>query len=205
MTTAAQRAPMTTARRRAVGGTGVGLALAMASVTAGATPAHAEDYTVRPGDTVSHIAVRTSRSVAQIVAANRLDARASIRVGQRLVIPPAAGAPAAAAPAAPVPAPAAAAARHTVVSGDTVSALAARYRTTTAAIVTANGLGPRALIRIGQVLTIPGAVAAAVPAAAPAPATTAVSDARHTVVSGDTVSALAARYRTTTAAIVTAN
>ncbi|HWS59091.1 MAG TPA: LysM peptidoglycan-binding domain-containing protein, partial [Actinotalea sp.] len=47
-------------------------------------------------------------------------------------------------------------ARHTVVSGDTVSALAARYRTTTAAIVAANGLGPRALIRIGQVLTIPG-------------------------------------------------
>jgi soluble lytic murein transglycosylase-like protein len=45
-----------------------------------------------------------------------------------------------------------------VVSGDTVSGLATRYGTTTAAIIQANGLDSRALIRIGQVLTIPGAV-----------------------------------------------
>jgi len=192
---------MTTARRRATGGTGVGLVLAVASVAGSATPAAASDYTVEPGDTVSHIALRSSTTVARIVAANGLDARASIRVGQRLVIPTTA----AAAPAAVVVAAPAATGSHTVVSGDTVSGLATRYGTTTAAIVTANNLGARALIRIGQTLTIPGATAApAAPAAAPAPAA-ATTTGTHTVVSGDTVSAIATRYGTTTAAIVTAN
>jgi len=45
------------------------------------------------------------------------------------------------------------------VSGDTVSGIAARYGTTVAAISSANALGNRSLIRIGQQLTIPGAIA----------------------------------------------
>lgn len=171
MAQAALRAALPPAtRRRAVGGTGVGLALAVATVTAGASSAQAQDYTVQPGDTVSHIALRTSTTVAQIVAANGLDSRARINAGQRLVIPT--GDTAAAAPA-PVQAPAApAATTHTVVRGDTVSALATRYGSTTAAIVAANGLSATALIRIGQVLTIPGAATAA----APAPVVTLVSN-----------------------------
>jgi soluble lytic murein transglycosylase-like protein len=65
------------------------------------------------------------------------------------------GATAAPAPAAPTTA------THTVVSGDTVSALAARYGSTVQAISAANALNARAMIRIGQVLTIPGATATA--------------------------------------------
>ena len=68
MTDAALRAVTSSTRRRAAGGTGVGLALAVVSVAGSATAAHAEDYTVRPGDTVSHIAQRTSTTVSQIVA-----------------------------------------------------------------------------------------------------------------------------------------
>ena len=193
MTDAALRAVTSSSRRRAAGGTGVGLALAVVSVAGSATAAHAEDYTVRPGDTVSHIAQRTSTTVTQIVAANGLDARATIKAGQRLVIPAAAPA-VAAAPAAP------AATSHTVSRGETVSGLATRYGTTTAAIVAANGLDASAMIRIGQVVTIPGA-GSAVPASAPAPAAAAT----HTVSRGETVSGLATRYGTTTAAIVAAN
>jgi LysM repeat protein len=44
-------------------------------------------YRVRPGDTVGAIAVRYRASVAAIVARNRLDRRATIRVGQLLAVP----------------------------------------------------------------------------------------------------------------------
>lgn len=187
--------------RRLAGGTGVGLALAVVSVATGATPAQAaDDYTVRPGDTVSHIAQRTATSVGQIVAANGLDRRATIRAGQRLVIPSAAQASTA-----PAAAPAAPATRsHAVVTGDTVSAIAARYGTTVTAVVQANGLDARAFIRAGQTLTIPVAGAAA--QAPTAAGTTAPTGARtHTVTQGETVSAIAARYGTTVRAVVQAN
>ena len=46
--------------RRVATGTGATLALAVVGVTATAGAAHADDtYTVRTGDTVSHIATRT--------------------------------------------------------------------------------------------------------------------------------------------------
>lgn len=175
--------------RRLAQGTGVGLAIAAASVATAAS-AHAEEIEVRPGDTVSHIALRHGSSVAAIREANGLDARATIRAGQHLTVPTTA------APVAAVPAPAV---THTVVAGDTVSGIALRYGTTTAAIVADNGLDARAFIRVGQVLTVGGgATAPTASAAAPATST-------HTVVAGDTVSAIATRYGTTTAQIVAAN
>ncbi|WP_081785261.1 LysM peptidoglycan-binding domain-containing protein [Cellulomonas sp. KRMCY2] len=194
-------APPCTSRRRVVGGTGVGLVLAMAGVASGASAAQAQDvqdYTVEPGDTVSHIALRSSTSVAAIVAANGLDARATITAGQRIAIPTETTAEPVATPAAPAAAPAATS--HTVARGETVSGLATRYGTTTAAIIAANGLDARAMIRIGQVLTVPGATAT--PAA---PAATSAATAGHTVTRGETVSGLATRYGTTTAAIIAAN
>lgn len=127
-----------------------------------ATPA-AGSYTVASGDTVSHIAAKLGTSVQAIVAANGLDARAFIRVGQTLAVP-GSTAGAAAAPAPAAAAQAASTVSHTVRSGETVTAIAAKHGATVAAIVAANGLDSRALIRIGQTLTVP------VPAAAPASA-----------------------------------
>ena len=192
--------------RRAATGTGATLALAAVAVTATGTGAHAdEQYTVRPGDTVSHIAARTSTSVAAIAQANALANVSKIRIGQVLTIPSAGGrAPAAAAPAAASAAPAA---TYVVRAGDTVSRIASRVGTSVAAIVAANGLDARAFIRIGQTLTIPGgAAAAATPAAsaAAAPGSTAPSG-TYTVAKGDTVTSIAARFGTTTATIVAAN
>ena len=88
-------------------------------------------------------------------------------------------------------------ASHAVVSGDTVSAIAVRYGTSVTAIVAANGLGSRAVIRVGQRLTIPGA---GTPMSVGP-----VSTATHRVMTGETVSAIAALYGTSVTAIVTAN
>ncbi len=189
--------------RRLATGTGATLALAAVAVTAGASGAHADErYTVRNGDTVSHIASRHGTTVQAVARANNLDSRAFIRVGQQLTIPTQAGTTSAATPA---PATVASSGTHAVASGETVSAIAKRYGTTVAAIVSANGLDSRAFIRAGQQLTIPGTGATASAAAAAAPAATPVSSGTHAVVSGDTVSSIAKRYGTTVAAIVSAN
>lgn len=174
---------------------GVSLALAAVGVGATATTAHADDYVVQPGDTVSHIALRTSTSVQQIVSANGLDGRATIRVGQVLTIPTAAPAPVAVAPAA----------THTVVAGDTVWALARAAGTTVEAIVAANGLDAAATIRTGQVITLPGATTSAATTSTGAASGTGTSTVSHTVVAGDTVSAIARTYGTSVAAIREAN
>jgi soluble lytic murein transglycosylase-like protein len=112
---------------------------------------------------VWELARRFGSSTAAIVAANGLDARAVIRVGQVLTIPAGTGARAPAPPPAP-----ASPARHVVAAGETVSELALRYGTTTGAIVAANRLGARAVIRVGQSLVIPRPGA---PAAPPMPTT----------------------------------
>jgi len=127
-------------------------ALAAASIVAAASSSAADEtYDVVSGDTVSGIAVQTGASPASIRSANNLDAQYRIRAGQRLVIPTAATS----APAQPAaPPPAATTSSHRVVAGDTVSGLALRYGCTAQSIVSANNLGPSALIRIGQTLTI---------------------------------------------------
>lgn len=187
--------------RRVATGTGATLALAVVGVTATAGAAHAdESYRVRSGDTVSHIATRSGTTVAAIARANALADASRIRIGQVLTIPSAAGP---SAPAAAAPAPAAA--RYTVVSGDTVSRIAAKHRTTVAAVVAANGLDSRAFIRIGQTLSIPGAGGATAAAPAPAAAAQAAGSVSHRVRPGDTVTAIAAKHGATVAAIVAAN
>jgi LysM repeat protein len=179
----------------------VGLALAVASVATSAGAAHAEQsYTVRPGDTVSHIALRTGASVDAIVRANKLNQRAFIQIGQQLAIPT--GAPATAAPSAAAPAAAVALAAHTVRSGDTLSAIAVKYGTTVSAIAKTNKLANPGLLRIGQQLSIPGTTAQSAPTAVTPAAPATVT---YAVRSGDTAAGIAARFGTTIGAIAKAN
>lgn len=85
---------------------------------------------------------------------------------------------------------------YTVRSGDSLSVIATRYRTSVAALQRANGIRNANLIRTGQRLVIPGA-----PAAQPAPRQTAA----YTVRSGDTLGEIASRFRTSVAALQRAN
>ena len=52
-----------------------------------------------------------------------------------------------------------------MLRGDTVSAIAARHGVSTASIIAANGLRSDGLIRVGQMLTLPGGTASTRPAA----------------------------------------
>jgi len=95
-----------------------------------------------------------------------------------------------------------------VQAGDTVSHIAARTGSSVSAIVRANNLDSRALIRVGQMLKIPSAATTgsdARPASPAASRATTRAAVTHTVTAGDTLSVLAQRYGTTVSALVQAN
>jgi len=163
-------------------------------------------YTVVPGDSVSSIAGRYGLSTASVLALNGLSWKSLIFPGQVLKL---SASPASSAPAAPAAAPpVGAGGQYTVVRGDTISAIAARFGVTTQAVLSANGLGWSSIIYPGQTIAIP---AGGRPATSDAPAPPAAPSAApsagtsYTIVAGDTLSALATRFGTTTAAIMAAN
>lgn len=173
---------------------------ALALVTFPATAAHAADeteHTVRTGDTVWDIARKYQVSVNAVLQANGLDERALIQPGQVLVIP---GSTAAQPTASTT---------HRVVAGDTVWDLARAHNTSVSAIIEANGLGRDALIRIGQMLVIPGGSGGASSASAVATSSNLGSfssgSSTYVVVAGDTLSGIASRYGTTVSALAQAN
>jgi len=94
------------------------------------------------------------------------------------------------------------AAAYTVVPGDTLSDIAQRHGVSVADVVGANGITDPDLIRVGEVLSIPGAGAAGDtrpdPGGAAAPRT-------HVVQPGESLSRIAARYGVSVADLVTAN
>jgi membrane-bound lytic murein transglycosylase D len=92
--------------------------------------------------------------------------------------------------------------RHTVRRGDTLGAIALRYRTSVNAIKRLNGLRSN-LIRPGQVLRVPSRGGAA--SAAPAPAANPGETITYVVRLGDTLFQIAKTYRTTVDNIKAAN
>ena len=94
--------------------------------------------------------------------------------------------------------------RYVVRRGDTLGAIARRYRTSVDAIVRLNNLRSRSIIRVGQVLRIPtrGETAAA---AAPAPKAALGETVVHVVRAGDTLFKIARTYGTTVDRIKAAN
>lgn len=166
-----------------------------------AAPAEADErHRVEPGDTVWSLAQRYGSSVDGIIAANGLNSRATIVIGRTLTIPT--DRAAASSPSASASAPAAA--TYVVVPGDTVWSIARRHGVTVSSVVQANGLDSRALIRIGQRLTLPGATATS-SSSSSRPAAASSSPATVTVAAGDTLSAIALRHGTSVAAIAKAN
>ncbi|MFZ7087754.1 LysM peptidoglycan-binding domain-containing protein [Curtobacterium sp. RRHDQ10] len=104
----------------------------------------------------------------------------------------------------PVAAVAPAPATYTVVQGDTVSAIAARFGLGTRDVLAANGLGWNAIIHPGQTLRLGNGSARVATVAAVGPTAGASTGGYH-VVTGDTASAIAARLGVPTSALLAAN
>ncbi|MDN7244530.1 LysM peptidoglycan-binding domain-containing protein [Planococcus shenhongbingii] len=94
----------------------------------------------------------------------------------------------------PASTPPAGGTKYTVKAGDTLYSIAKKYNTTVAAIAAANKIPSPYVIRVGQVLTIPGK-------ASPPPAAVI----KYTVKAGDTLYSIARKYNTTVAKIAAAN
>ena len=131
-------------------------------------------YRVERGDTMTTIAARHGMSLQALLGANpQIDNPNVIHVGQTIMIAPSEG---------PQPAPDAPAnnsnndtitGTYTVVAGDNLSKIANRHHISLQALITANPqIRNPSLIRVGQVITIPGGSAhvhAAVPPVGPLP------------------------------------
>lgn len=157
-----------------------------ADVTALALPAHSAvapvaatpwtTVTVRPGDTLWHLAIAHRSTIQSIVDKNRLSAGgALIMPGQKLLVPGRA-APVKTAPK-PAPAtptksvPSSKDAVYVVRSGDTMGAIAQRYGVSLTKLLAANRMSSATVIFVGQRISVPGAGSAATPST-PSPAPT---------------------------------
>jgi len=156
--------------------------------------APALSYRVREGDTVSAIAARSGASVRALLAANNLRPTGIVRPGQLLVLPSLSPVtPTATPPRRPSTRPVV----HVVRPGDTVWAVAGRYRLDPRVVLAANRLHERDLIRPGQKLVLPGARAR--------PARPVGTTSAHVVRRGETVTAIARRYGVSVNAVLAVN
>jgi soluble lytic murein transglycosylase-like protein len=116
-----------------------------AAVWMSAPAARAGVHVVAPGETLSGIAARYGTSVQALAATNGLRDPSLILAGQHLR----------------VPARATATSAHVVAAGETLSAIAARYGTTVAALARANRIEDANLIVVGTRLRVPAGAASA--------------------------------------------
>jgi LysM repeat protein len=90
---------------------------------------------------------------------------------------------------------------YTVQRGDTLGAIAKKFGTTVNALASANNIANPSLIRVGQVLKIPGASAPPPPPQPPPPK----SETTYTVQGGDTLFRIARKFGVSVDALVQAN
>ncbi len=165
----------------------------------------ADRYTVKAGDTVYDIAAKHHTTVAAIVSAN------SLRDGGRWIMPGQTLRLDAESPQRPPRSTATTSSTKTttvtVRPGDTLSGIAAKHRTSVAALASRNKISNTRLIYPGQKLAVSGLSSssstqrsAKSTAGAPASRPSSV-----TVRSGDTLSGIAAKYRVSLGALLAAN
>ncbi|MEW8987593.1 MAG: LysM peptidoglycan-binding domain-containing protein, partial [Bacillus sp. (in: firmicutes)] len=198
-------------------------------------------HTVVTGDTLSQIAKKYNSTVDSIKVKNKLTSDV-ILIGQRLLVPvlnvigdtgtgtnPMPVPTPTPSPPTPVqvtepeptvtPQPTIKLTEYRVVSGDTLSIIAKRFNTTVAAIKTENQLTSD-LIRIGQLLKIPGSTTTqapiveqntpSTPVISPEPTPVPINEiteetTSYQVVSGDTLSIIARKFNTSSKEIMTIN
>lgn len=177
--------------------------------------AAAGTYQVQKGDNLSKIAKKHGVSLNELMAANNLTTTSVLRQGQSLVIPATSSAPAVVATSGPIavgnieaaPGQSGKRGTYTVQKGDSLSKVAARYRTSVSTLQQLNNM-KGTTIRVGQKLVVPGAAGASVSAApvssAPSVAVPA-NGSTYKVVSGDTLGSIAKKKGVKLSALMAAN
>ena len=179
-----------------------------------------KSYVVQKGDTLGSIARKNGVTAAALASANKLAAGAAVHPGHKLVIPgkAASASASASAPASSGSASLSSGATYTVKSGDTLSKIASRHGTTSAALRSANGISGD-MLKIGQVLQIPGGKAgsaAAQPPSSSAPAaaigstpgavpSSVTPGGKHTVALGESAESIARKYKISVGELARAN
>jgi len=137
-----------------------------ATPTVTPTPSGPFEYTIQEGDILSDIVTRFGTDLATLLALNpSIDPTTlTIYVGQKILVPP----PNMALPTAtevPLTVPYGTLIPYTVVSGDTLGAIAIRFRSTVDAIVKENKLANANDIYAGLIIKIPVNIATPIPTA----------------------------------------
>lgn len=161
------------------------------------TETSSASYTVKSGDTLSGIASQYNTTVNQIVSLNQLSNPNLIYVGQVLKLKNSQTTNSSSSSSSTA---ATTVGTYTVKAGDTLSAIASRYSTSSSTLASLNSLSNPNLIYVGQVLKVSSN--ASTSSSANSTVTTAAS---YTVKAGDTLSAIAAKYGTTYQALASTN
>lgn len=165
------------------------------------TETSAASYTVKSGDTLSGIASQYNTTVNQIVSLNQLSNPNLIYVGQVLKLKNSQTTNSSSSSSSTA---ATTVGTYTVKAGDTLSAIASRYSTSSSTLASLNSLSNPNLIYVGQVLKVSSnaSTSSSTSSSANSTVTTAAS---YTVKAGDTLSAIAAKYGTTYQALASTN
>lgn len=159
------------------------------------------NYTIKAGDTLSHIARQFNTTVRELQEINSLTTD-RIYVGQQLSVPRSSDSSGnTSTGSGSTGSTNTGSATHSVISGDTLYGLARQYNTTVAQIREQNNLSSD-LIYVNQVLTIPG-VSSNAGSSSSSESTKSDSSQLGTyrVVAGDTLSHIARQYQTTVATL----
>lgn len=165
------------------------------------TETSSASYTVKSGDTLSGIASQYNTTVNQIVSLNQLSNPNLIYVGQVLKLKNSQTTNSSSSSSSTA---ATTVGTYTVKAGDTLSAIASRYSTSSSTLASLNSLSNPNLIYVGQVLKVSSnaSTSSSTSSSANSTVTTAAS---YTVKAGDTLSAIAAKYGTTYQALASTN
>lgn len=165
------------------------------------TETSSASYTVKSGDTLSGIASQYNTTVNQIVSLNQLSNPNLIYVGQVLKLKNSQTTNSSSSSSSTA---ATTVGTYTVKAGDTLSAIASRYSTSSSTLASLNSLSNPNLIYVGQVLKVSSnaLTSSSTSSSANSTVTTAAS---YTVKAGDTLSAIAAKYGTTYQALASTN
>lgn len=153
--------------------------------------AKSSTVTVKPGDTLSHIAARAGVSLSSLLEANGLKASSVIFPGQKIKLGGSSSATSAAKPASP-----AATTAYAVKPGDTLGGIAVRHDMSLSRLLRLNsGLSKSSIIYPGQKLTVAGGSSSTTSTTTTtAAASSGASTGSYTVASGDTLGGIAIRH-----------